>query len=278
MTELAVTRAAHLARLEETERARRLADAELDVARRARLSDEDLLPFARARLDAWREWGNALGPADKGYRSESDTLTDSDYKARERARKVADVPEHLFQAYRAGVDPDNLTLAGALRTAHVSHNDGENEWYTPPEYIEAAIQVMGGVDLDPASTETANAVVGASRFYSAEDDDGLAHEWVGRVWMNPPYAQPLIGLFCQKLARSYGRGVTEACVLVNNATETEWFQGLAGVASAICFPRGRVRFWQPDKVAAPLQGQAVLYLGPHLVRFQAAFDGFGFVR
>ncbi len=160
---------------------------------------------------------------------------------------------------------------------HVSYNSGNNEWYTPPEYIAAARAVMGGIDLDPASCEVANEIVGAKTFYTAEDD-GLAHDWQGRVWMNPPYSSDLIGRFADKLVRHVRQGdVTEACVLVNNATETRWFGVLLEVASCVCFIRGRVRFLdaQGNPTGAPLQGQAVLYMGKNGRSFARAFSGFG---
>jgi hypothetical protein len=118
--------------------------------------------------------------------------------------------------------------------------------------------------------------VQASRYYTREDD-GLTKKWCGKVYLNPPYADALIGKFIKKLCNSFAAGhVPEAIVLVNNATETRWFRDLANHSSIICFPRGRVRFLAPDGIRnVPLQGQAVCYLGKNREGFTAVFRRFG---
>jgi len=65
-------------------------------------------------------------------------------------------------------------------------------------------------------------------------------------------------------------------VLVNNATETAWFNMLISVAAAVVFPKTRVKFYMPDgKTGAPLQGQALIYVGGYAKRFMEIFGPFG---
>lgn len=162
--------------------------------------------------------------------------------------------------------------------AHVSANTGQIEWYTPDEYLEAARLVLGEIELDPASSKIANQRVKAKRFYTAADD-GLAQEWHGKVWLNPPYTNELIVKFVSKLCGHVKAGDVEAILLVNNATETAWFQEAAQESDMICFPSGRVRFVDEEgNPGAPLQGQAVLYFGKQLDLFAINFETFGFCK
>ena len=201
-----------------------------------------------------------------------------------RWQSIAQLPEETFEEYLAEKikAKEEITTADVLRLAKgqpyfMSRNTGDFEWYTPIEIIEAAREVMGTIDLDPASCVVANEVVKAEKFYT-EEDDGLKQEWFGNVWMNPPYNQPLLTFFCEKLANSYKDGfVTEAIVLVNNPTDTKWFQNLANDSTAICLTAGRVKYWKPDKTTAshPLQGQAIFYLGNNPEKFADTFSSHG---
>lgn len=254
----------------------------------ARAKDATKLQAAiRAKLTAQAEfvfWWDTKGPGANhgGYRpkgkmsdlSSCDALPDS--KTVSRWRLKLNDPDRFEATYEAAIARYVKVLEFEQHT-HVAQNAGEHEWYTPIEYIDPARKVLGDIDLDPATSKTANAVVKAAEIFTLKDN-GLAHRWHGRVWMNPPYSQPAIESFCQKLAGHIEAGdVSAAIVLVNNATETAWFQRLAEVSSAICFPRGRVRFWSPGKESAPLQGQAVLYSGPSVAVFSKEFERFGFI-
>ncbi len=133
--------------------------------------------------------------------------------------------------------------------------------------------------MDPASSARAQETVRASRFFT-RDNDGLRHDWHGRIWLNPPYSQPDIARFIDKLLAEIGAGrATQAILLTHNYTDTGWFHAAAAKCAAICFTRGRIRFVSATGgIAAPTQGQAFFYFGAEVDRFRDTFGGFGFIR
>lgn len=162
---------------------------------------------------------------------------------------------------------------------HVSNNTGNQEWYTPPYLIEAVRRVMGRIDCDPASCEIANRTVGATQYYTKEQD-GLVQPWGENCFLNPPYAAKLVSQFADAVAdRILDGSVKQICVLVNNATETKWFRRMAGLAAAVCFIESRVKFFDQDgnPSGSPLQGQAMIYIGPKVDAFRHEFSDIGLV-
>ena len=195
-------------------------------------------------------------------------------------QKLADNPDAVQKAIDdAETNDEIVTRSKALdniktdeKKIPIQQNTGNNERYTPKEYIDAAREVLGTIDLDPASSELANETVKATKFFTAEDD-GLTHEWFGNIWLNPPYAKDLLPLFAEKFANS---NFNQAIVLVHNATETRWFLNFIRKASAIVFPTGRVDCKTlGENNNAPLQGSAVIYSGDNVSKFLDVFSKFG---
>ena len=242
----------------------------------ARAKADALKAEAQARAEAEAESRREAQEAkDEEARIEAEARAEEQKAAKQEAQAVAkEADKEAAQAEKKAKKTKKDTGAA---DAHVANNTGNNEWYTPAEFVEAARGVLGAFDLDPASSEIANRTVQAAKIYT-EDDDGLKQDWpIGNIWMNPPYAQPLMGQFADKFAAEVRRG-SNGIVLVNNATETAWFQTIAAECSAVCFPKGRIRFLDPDgNQGAPLQGQAIIYCGPAPEDFAQAFAGFGLV-
>jgi phage N-6-adenine-methyltransferase len=158
---------------------------------------------------------------------------------------------------------------------------GEMEWYTPAIYIDAARDVLGSIDLDPASSKEAQASIRAKKFYTL-DDDGLSKDWNGTVWLNPPFASSLVKPFAAKLIESVKAGSVPAAIMITNAyTETSWFHSLATASAAVCFTRGRVKFDSPHgEKAAPTNGQSFFCFSDDVQQvrtFSERFAKFGLV-
>jgi len=115
------------------------------------------------------------------------------------------------------------------------------EWETPAELFDV-LNDRFQFNLDPcASPKNAK----CDRFFTS-DDDGLKQDWIGRVFMNPPY---------RDLADWIAKGVSEIkkghCELLVTLTparpDTIYFHEFFMRAKEIWFVKGRIPYINPFK-------------------------------
>src|SRR6185369_15215552 len=103
----------------------------------------------------------------------------------------------------------------------------------------AILRALGEFDLDPCAA-IAQPYQTAKRMLTIHDD-GLRHDWHGRVWLNPPYGK-FAEVWLDRLAE-HGDGIA----LIFARTDTKTFQrAVFGKASAILFIEGRLHFHNAD--------------------------------
>ncbi|NEI71029.1 adenine methyltransferase [Rhizobium lusitanum] len=133
--------------------------------------------------------------------------------------------------------------------SHQSARSKSDIWLTPPAIIEA----VGGptsFDLDPCSL--LNRPWPTAKEHYTPEDNGLFLPWFGRVWLNPPYSNPLVANFMARMAE-HDHGIA----LVFARTETEVFHRFVwSAASGILFIRGRLNFHHIDGRPARKDGGA----------------------
>lgn len=245
-------------------------------------SVEECNEFAEIYLSAYWRFGSFVEdvPAHRPPKADTDGGLPGTERQRKYARRLCGaVAESEIPTYvkTATANIETASIAGCLEWVDPGRHGnlkGEYEWYTPEPLIEAARLVMGGIDLDPASTDHAQTIVRAAQFFT-EDDDGLAQHWSGRVFLNPPFAHPTVKHFADKLLRS--GSVTQAVWLSNACVDTEWWQALAR-RGVVCCHLGRVKFYGPDgQLQPPTLGQTLIYLGENRDTFRVTFSAFGVV-
>jgi phage N-6-adenine-methyltransferase len=179
-------------------------------------------------------------------------------------------------------DINKLAYIGAKPGTKSQTKRDSDSWFTPSMYTDMAREVMGEIDLDPFSSKTANEHIKAKRYFDIKSD-AFKQEWFrdqGRVFMNPPYGRKLIDasidIFLTNLSND---SISQAIVLVNNATETRWFHSLLNYTDAICFPDRRIAFETDDgkHVSGNTRGQVFFYFGHKVDNFEDIFGKIGAV-
>ena len=117
-------------------------------------------------------------------------------------------------------------------SSHQSARAKSTTYLTPREIVSP----LGVFDLDPCAAPSPRPWPTAIRHIELPED-GLAAEWFGRVWCNPPFGREAAD-WLAKMAL-HGNGIA----LVPARTETAMFyRSVWGVASGVLFLRGRPHF------------------------------------
>lgn len=123
-------------------------------------------------------------------------------------------------------------------SGHESPVNQTSVWLTPRHILQA----LGPFDLDPCACDPPRPWPTANEHLVAADN-GLAHPWHGRVWLNPPYGAPaIIGPWMRRMA-AHNKGTA----IIFARTETALFHECVWeAASAVLFLKGRLHFHRPD--------------------------------
>ncbi|MCD1413697.1 hypothetical protein IOC51_06560 [Vibrio parahaemolyticus] len=228
-----------------------------------------------------------LSPAIQEQVLSGQSTVNNAYEASKEAERIAEStgqsPMDVSAAIARIADEEGVTLTQAVKQYQGPHlmGNGDDEWYTPPKYTDDARSVMGSIDVDPASNDYAQTRIQAGTYYT-EETNGLDKIWKGNVWLNPPYSKGKSGcaVFVDRLvALVRAEHVTQAVVLTNSLTDTNWSHSLFSVATLVAFPKGRIKFERHPDHAAPkgkedgaMKGQMFTYIGDNP---QAFVDVFG---
>jgi len=149
------------------------------------------------------------------------------------------------------------------------------ERYTPGGIADSVREVMGRIDLDPASSPRANRIVKASSYFT-QRTNGLKRRWRGRVFLNPPFdAWPA---WLAKLEGEMAAGRVEQAVVIGPANISA-FRPLLLRGGLLLVPNERPKFYDPsaDRLVDPPFGSLICYVGKQTNRFVEVFRDKGLI-
>jgi len=152
-----------------------------------------------------------------------------------------------------------------------------NEWSTRPKHIALAKEVLGPIELDPATNKQAQKYIQAKTFYTI-NDDGFNKAWIAAtLWLNPPFGtkKPTAHDWILKAAAEYDAGNIGAGILLVRGDS----KGLKELEKrfACCNPHNRIAFIDINgqEQGNPPPGCRFFYMGSDKEKFKAVFSRIG---
>jgi DNA N-6-adenine-methyltransferase (Dam)/Protein of unknown function (DUF3102) len=255
--------------------------SDLSLREAVRLLDEDDDEDADEDADEDTDWDDEPDPLSDQQKDQILALRQNYGWEPDAIAKTLKLPlddvRRFLQPTDDDDDDDDEPRRKRRRKRQQLGGSGDNEYLTPPKYIEAARDVLGTIDLDPASCHEGQVNVRAAQYFTKEDD-GLQQQWHGRVFLNPTWSDMLP--WVAKLMREYQSGrVKEAIMLTTSNTSARWFRMAAHACTAICFTDHNIAFIHKTKgqMTSASTGQTFFYFGPDIDKFVRAFGSIGYV-
>ena len=126
-----------------------------------------------------------------------------------------------------------------------------DNWATPQDFFDKLHAVFNFQTDVCASAENAK----CAAFYDLAAN-GLAQQWRGSCWMNPPYGKTIGDWMRKALQSARDNGATVVC-LVPARTDTRWWQDTAPHGEVFFVP-GRLKFGS-SKNSAPFPCAVVVF-------------------
>lgn len=130
-----------------------------------------------------------------------------------------------------------------------------DEWPTPQDLFDT-LHAEFNFTLDPCA-DASNAK--CTKFYTREDD-GLAQDWSGSVFMNPPYGREMSRWVAKAYEESV-KGSTVVC-LIPARTDTAYWHDYVMKAHEVRFIRKRLHFANDRHAQRKAEGKASAHNAP----------------
>lgn len=203
-------------------------------------------------------------------------MIDPDHWLPANGRAIAPPPRDDLKIVQDYEDPSD-DLYNTAWSWMASQKTGIQDYFTPPEIIEAAREAMGGIDLDAASHPLANRTHKIDDYFHT-GRSAFHNKWYGRVWLNPPYGNNAPWFEC--ITRYVDSGDIEAICMLSPmwAFQTSIARPVMDRTSGLILLSPTPKFWgnvNPDKTGSNLP-HGIIYIGDEPSRFNRAFTAFGF--
>lgn len=181
--------------------------------------------------------------------------------------------KRMFGSPETSAKPPSLNKESTARNAaasiHPAPAELDDDWQTPQEIIDAAIELLGAIDLDPCGVaDPARHLPGVRTLTPHDDSLSRSISWKGRAFVHPPASN--VGPFVDRSAAAVANGeAEEALLLIHGETDAAHMAVLQPFAKG--FLRTRPTFSSPTgEFAQPRWPYVLVFLS----RFDERIDAF----